>query len=138
MKVLDNQNYLLKSKPRFRLMIMQMSNSWLLISFENCPLDTKLAMSANHGAFKLWIANNILSRNSSQIGSSFSSPSFSSSNFTRWSATTFSDPFLSLISISNSYKSITYHMSLSFESFLFKRYFNTAWFVYTITLEPSN
>ena len=30
MKVLDNQNCLLKSKPRFRLMIIQMSNRYVV------------------------------------------------------------------------------------------------------------
>ena len=53
----------------------------------------------------------------------------------KWSATKFSEPFLSLISRSNSYSNRVQLMSLGLVSFLANKYLKAAWSVNTITFE---
>ena len=55
----------------------------------------------------------------------------------KWSATTFSTPFLSLISRSNSCKRSIHRISLAFASFFCIKYFRAEWSVKIVVLDPS-
>ena len=90
-------------------------------------------MSANHGEFK--ILKSCSSRKVSLIG--IDSKDSSQTSLDKWSATTFSTPFLSQMVMANSWSKIIHWINLGLASFLGRRYFKAAWSLKTTVGEPT-
>jgi len=86
----------------------------------------KLAMSTNHGLS--WISISFSSKKASWISFSLHVTS-SFTNRERWSTITFTLPFLSLISKSNSWSKRTYLINRGLELGLVNKYFMAEWSV---------